>query len=295
MLGAAPSEAAARRGDVSLLVSSGGLRGTLGGQRGSSAEFQVLTPSGVARIGAAAPSTDLQVSVNPDRSSTFAVYEGTTQITSAGQTVTLRANQAVTVMPGAAPGEPVELPGVPELAHPGAHALVPCRNVPPLLAFSWQPVPGASGYHVQLARDSDFRSLVDDDRVSSPGFAQGNLEPGNYFWRVSAMRGSAEGERSVSRPLTIVEDLAPPFLQVSFPDERVEHATIVVRGETEPGADVFVGSARVPTDGAGRFSHEVELRPGWNLVVVEAIDSAGNVAHQSQRLMTGASPEARFQ
>ena len=172
---------------------------------------------------------------------------------------------------------------------------MPCRNVPPLLAFSWQPVPGASGYRVQIARDSGFKSLVDDDRVFSTGFAQGNLEPGNYFWRVSAMRGSAEGKASVSRSLAVVEDIAPPFLQVSFPEERVEQSTIVIRGETEPGADVFVGTARVPTDAAGRFSHEVELTPGWNLVVVEAIDSAGNVAHQSQRLITGESPEARFQ
>jgi len=295
VVGAAPSEEAARRGDVSLLVSSGGLRGTLGGQRGSSGEFQVLTPGGSARIGAGTPSTELQVSVNPDRSSTFAVYSGTTEITAAGHTVTLRPNQAVTVMPGTAPGEPVALPVAPVLADPAAHAQVPCRNVPPLLAFSWQPVPGASGYRVQIARDSGFKSLVDDDRVFSTGFAQGNLEPGNYFWRVSAMRGSAEGKASVSRSLAVVEDIAPPFLQVSFPEERVEQSTIVIRGETEPGADVFVGTARVPTDAAGRFSHEVELTPGWNLVVVEAIDSAGNVAHQSQRLMTGGSPEARFQ
>lgn len=295
VVGAAPSEEAARRGDVSLLVSRGGLRGTLGGQHGSSAEFQVLTPGGAARIAAATPSTDFQVSVNPDRSSTFAVYKGTTEITAAGHTVTLRPNQAVTVMLGATPGEPVALPGAPVLADPAAHALVPCRIVPPLLAFSWQPVPGASGYHVQIARDSGFKSLVDDDRVFSTVFAQGNLEPGNYFWRVSAMRGNAEGETSVSRPLAIVGDFAPPFLAVSFGEERVEPSTIVVRGEAEPGADVFVGNVRVPTDAAGRFSHEVELSSGWNLVVVEAIDPAGNVSHQSQRVMTGPSPVARLQ
>jgi len=295
VLGSADSGERAGRGDVSLLVTSGSVRGTVSGKRDDSAEFRVVTGSGEARFDAGARRTEFQVSVNPDRSSTFSVITGSTKITSAGRTVQLSSNQTVTVTPGAAPGEPSALPGRPEPVFPAADVLVPFRTVPPLLTFSWATVPAATGYHVQLARDPGFKSLVDDAHVSAASFAQGNLGPGDYFWRVSAMHGHAEGTTSGPRRLTIVEDLAPPFLQVSFPEAPAEPSTIVVHGEAEPGAAVFIGNARVATDGSGRFRQEVELTEGWNVVVVEAIDPAGNVAYQSQRLMTGAAPRTRFQ
>ena len=295
VLGAAESGERAGRGDVSLIVTRGGVRGTVSGKRDDGAEFRVVTGSGEARFDAEARPTEFQVSVNPDRTSTFSVFTGSTEITSAGRTVKLSANQTVTVTPGAAPGEPSALPAQPEPVSPAADVLVPFRTVPPLLTYSWVTVPGATGYHVQLARDAGFKSPVDDAHVATASFAQGNLGPGDYFWRVSAMHGHAEGAASDPRRLTIIEDVAPPFLQVSFPEAPAEPSTIVVHGETEPGAAVFIGNARVATDGSGRFRQEVELAEGWNVVVVEAIDPAGNVAYQSQRLMTGAASKTRFQ
>ena len=53
-------------------------------------------------------------------------------------------------------------------------------------------------------------------------------------------------------------------------------------GRTEPGARVLVGGERVPTNEAGEFEYDLQLRPGINLVVVQAVDPAGNVSFRSQ-------------
>lgn len=295
VLGAAVSEEETKRGDVVLLVTSGAVRGIIGGKSGSGRDLRVVTASGEAKIREAAASTDFQVSVNGDRSSTFAVYKGATEITAAGRTVRIGPNQAVTVAPGAAPGDPVALPREPEPASPPANATIPFRTVSPRVTLTWQPISEASGYHVQLAHDPGFKDLVADVRVSTAALDHGGLAAGAYFWRVSAMKKYVEGATSVPRRLTVVEDRVPPFLEVRFPEQPVQGATVVVSGDAEPGADVFVGSARIATDAAGHFSREVELAPGWNVVVVEAIDAAGNVAYQSQRLMLGELLRARVQ
>ena len=61
--------------------------------------------------------------------------------------------------------------------------------------FSWEPVAGAARYHVEMASDADFRELVDERWVPSAGaelasFNLTELEPGTYFWRVSALDGA---------------------------------------------------------------------------------------------------------
>jgi hypothetical protein len=66
-------------------------------------------------------------------------------------------------------------------------------------AFEWFPVSGASSYHIQISRSSDFSSLVEEATVTNPvyaprtGFAQRNLNQlnfGSYYWRVQVLGGS---------------------------------------------------------------------------------------------------------
>ena len=58
----------------------------------------------------------------------------------------------------------------------------------------------------------------------------------------------------------------------------------LLKGVTEPGALVFVGGAPVLTSPSGEFEWELELKHGINIVVVEAVDEAGNVAYQSSHI-----------
>ena len=51
---------------------------------------------------------------------------------------------------------------------------------------------------------------------------------------------------------------------------------------TEPGSRVHIGQESVAVADDGSFTHEIQLTPGPNLVVIEAVDAAGNVSYQTQ-------------
>ena len=65
--------------------------------------------------------------------------------------------------------------------------------------FAWTSVPGAVRYHLEVATDAGFRQLVDEtwaEGESAPvqSLDLADLEPGTYFWRVSAL--DADGYES---------------------------------------------------------------------------------------------------
>jgi len=82
----------------------------------------------------------------------------------------------------------------------------------------------------------------------------------------------------------VVQDQEPPTLQVQFPPKTIHSESYTLCGKAEPGARVFVGGRRVRTTRTGEFRYNLKLRPGTNVIVVEAIDAVNNVAYRSQRV-----------
>ena len=78
-------------------------------------------------------------------------------------------------------------------------------------------------------------------------------------------------------------DKTPPQLDVSItPKGKV----VIIRGTTEVGVKVFVNGARVPVEASGKFFHTLEFNtPGIKTVVVEAMDSAGNVSRKVKQVV----------
>ena len=60
----------------------------------------------------------------------------------------------------------------------------------PVIAFGIAPVPGATGYRLQIGRDSGFVDIVADAASDTPGFAMADLPNGNYFARFTAIAAS---------------------------------------------------------------------------------------------------------
>ncbi len=267
--------------ETSILVTQGTLRGVVGGESDRPTELTVVTPAGTTKVPAGARSTDFRVTVNPDNTVTSVSYGGTLEVTSGGKTVILTDHQAVTASPSAPPGDPVSLPEPPELAEPTADAVLPFRDVPPRVRCAWTEEPRADAYRLEIARDREFREIVESERVAGTEFVHGNLRAGTYFWRVSGLAGAAQGRPSEVRRLAIVPDGEPPSLHVAFPQGPVDSETCVLHGTVERGAEVYVGKRRVVTDDSGRFECAVPLRPGLNVVVVEAMDAAGNASYRS--------------
>ena len=71
-------------------------------------------------------------------------------------------------------------------------------------------------------------------------------------------------------------------MNVVYPAAAVEGDQCTITGSTEPGVRVLVGGERVDTNEVGHFEHTISLDRGLNVVVVEAIDSAGNTAYSSK-------------
>jgi hypothetical protein len=79
----------------------------------------------------------------------------------------------------------------------------------------------------------------------------------------------------------VVADTTPPTLVVTSPltGATVTEPSVTVSGETEPGADLYIGGllAQVDED-TGEFAAVVALVEGPNDIVITASDSAGNSA-----------------
>lgn len=268
-----------------LVMVDGELRGTLGPSDRQSAYLEVALPSSLARIQSGQPAdgeAEFKITVKPDQSSTIAVYQGVAEVVASGQTVRVGANQSSTVALDQVPTAPIPLPAKPVRTSPEEPGLFAYRDLPPKIRFAWTAADGVGRYRFVLARDRDFRDVVVEERLSSPAFTHGNLKHGEYYWRVSAWDGEREGPFSDAWTVRVVEDREPPTLDVRFPSKSTVPGRYTLSGTTEPGARVFVGGEAVTLSKTGGFSYPLQIRQGVNVIVVEAIDEAGNVAYRSE-------------
>ena len=169
---------------------------------------------------------------------------------------------------------------------PRPGAVFAYRDLPPNVRFSWNENTSATGYHLVLGRDPYFRDVVTDEKVQDNRFRHGNLKKGTYFWKVSSLADSVEGMFSETGRFQVAEDQSPPSLNVRFPPKTLYSGRFTLRGKTEPGARVFVGGQRVSTTRSGNFEYNLKLKPGLNVIVVEAVDSVDNVAYRSKRVIS---------
>lgn len=280
------TDSAARR-RAALIVLDGELRGTIAVSGGSrmTVEVQAATQSASIRS-AAAPgeAAEFTVRVNQDKTSTFSVFSGRADVTSTQGTRRVEPNSAITVDESGTPGPIVTLPPPPALVSPEDDARLTVRSTRARMLFAWESARETDGYRLIVARDARFLDVVNSEDLAKPEFTLGNLRGGTYYWRVSSRRGDLEGMPSAPRRFRIDRDLEEPELSVVFPGRVVETREIVLAGNADRGCRVFVNKQEVTVDATGAFKHTVELRRGVNVVVVEAIDAAGNIAYRSQTI-----------
>lgn len=260
----------------------GELRGRLLRSPGGSANLEVALPNAALQMipgETTGADVEFRLKVNPDKTSVLSVHRGNAELLVGSKRVNLQENYGVTIDADGQPMEPVSLPSAPIPKLPAQGGAAYYRDVPPRLRFSWKPTEPTSNYRFMLSRDAGFREVVVDERVSGTTFTHGNIKGGQYYWRVQALVGYSEGTPSEARVLTIIQDRTPPELFVQKLPKVVRQPAITLRGKTEPGAKVFVEGKPVAVNSAGAFQHRLYVKPGASLIVVEAVDSAGNVAY----------------
>ena len=267
-----------------LLMVDGELRGRVEGTKQEPVSVDVASAGGVGRIasrGGEGGAADFRVTVNPDRTTTYAVFEGVADVEGMGRTVRVGANQYTVVGPSSPPTPPAVLPAAPDLAGPADGEEYLFRSLPPRVRFSWAAGEPADAFRVVLARDPGFRDRLVDEWVAEPSFVHGNLPAGTHYWRVSAKRGGVESGYPKARTVRLVRSAVPPALQAEATESGGKG---LVRGMTAPGASPLVAGKPVALGGKGEFESLVPVERGINVIVVESSDAAGNTSYRSLRL-----------
>lgn len=268
-----------------VVVADGEFEGKFFGSKQAPVYIEVETPNAVARIRTRKVEegpAEFKVSVNPDESSIFTVFNGTAVVEAQEKHVKLEENQRTFVGLDAAPSLPRDLPDPVMLVAPVDSNTYYYRDLPPKIMFRWKELPGSDGYRFIMAGDPFFENVVVDERLSRNSFTLGNLKEGTYFWRVSTFEGWEEGVFSKTRKIEVIQDRKPPILTVEYPPDTVYEDKYVMKGITEPGTRIFVAGSPVTTSDSGIFQHVMNFQRGVNVVVVEAMDKAGNVTYSSK-------------
>ncbi len=270
-----------QRRDPAVVVLQGELGGVVNEGYGA---FAVQLPTGVAMLradGETGETADFKLTVNPDKSSTIAMYAGSAEIEVNGRRYSVGRNQALTVTEDGRTAGVRGLPGTPRVTSPGGDMLAKFRDMPPRVNFEWSSVARAQNYRLELARDRNFEEIIVDEYLNETSFVHGNLAAGNYFWRVSARNGWVQGPVTQPRRLRVVQDLEAPPIQL-FAIQQAASGEYQLRGKTSPDAKVYVRGQPVPVSADGSFNYVFTAAPGAEAIVVEAIDSVGNIATSSQ-------------
>ena len=268
-----------------FVVVDGELRGKIMGSGVESVDLQVTIPGAVAQIQSPqknAGASDFKIKVKPDKSAVITVYTGSATIASAVGTQQVDEHQGITIGPDGAflPAGP--LPDAPVPTSPSQDRAFVYGGSPPRIQFSWMAPSKVSRYRFLLAHDPEFRQRIVDETVTKPSFARNALSSGDYYWKVSGLSGDFESSYSETWHFQVRQALEPPALSVKFPPGVMYRSDYILRGTTEPGAEVFVNGKNVIPAADGTFSYQGTLKQGINVIVVKAVVAVYNEAYRSQ-------------
>jgi hypothetical protein len=159
----------------------------------------------------------------------------------------------------------------------------------------WQPQPGVTSYVLQVSRSRLFSTQEINKRMTKTAATAEVTEEGSFYWRVASVGPDGDvGPFSPFRRFRVsggtrnpagTQDRTPPILRMKQPF-HVGGPYFTIAGQTEPGATVFVNDEEVDVSSTGAFQKLIAFsRIGQNVVVVKAVDPAGNQKVESQNVI----------
>lgn len=251
---------------------------------------RVSTPRAEARV-----ARDTEAAVSVDRGTAtarFAAFRGELEVTSAaGMVRKVTALEQVTQSKELL-SEAQRIPHAPLPLEPGAGYETTLDGERELVV-SWEPVPGAARYALQVSRNRLFvDNLIDVDSRTAPRATLGLRGEGTFEWRAAARtREGLQGPWSEPRTFRVVAsrragdggDKTAPMLEI----EQVQAYgnVFIVNGRTEPGAAMVVNGEGVAVAADGTFNKTVLVtNDGWSFLEFSATDASGNVARRRHRV-----------
>lgn len=223
-----------------------------------------------------------RVTVRKDHSATVAVLGGHLQLESRSGAITLGPQQYSSVNAQGDVSPPLSLAAAPALLAPAEDAAYAFVDLPPRITFAWRHVEAANNYRLRVARDAMFKDVLLDELVSADAMTWGRARPGVYWWQVAGVAQGVEGLAAPARRVRVQEDALPPSLSLNPPPAVVRTPLLLLSGQADPRARVYVMGRAAGVDDNGRFEIEIHLQPGANVLVVEAVDHEGRTSYWSQ-------------
>lgn len=275
-------QAAAAPGPGAVVVLEGELWARFSGGGSTPPRLAIGRATLVAAAGGSQAAPEFRVRVGKDHAGTISVMSGRLELDTGAGHRRIDAHQFGRISPDGTIEAPQPLPADPEVTGPADGESYRYRDLPPQIGFQWSSVAGADHYRLVVSRDRDARQVVVDEIVDAPALTWGRLKEGRYLWRVSALAGDAEGAPSAWRAVAVTREAEPPPLAVEPLPKSVDKSRIHLSGRIGRPASVFVSGVKVVTSPDGRFEFDLDLQPGANVIVVEAVDAMGNTAYWSQ-------------
>ncbi len=228
---------------------------------------------------------EFRVSFDQQRQTSIVdVFDGRIEVQTSGSKATVDAGERIQAKADGSLSVKQDLPGVPRLLTPSDQRVFvfddPAKES---LTLSWEPVAGAGLYQLMISDRQLFAEPLYDAQRSDDKATIEGIPPGSYHWKVAAItEGGVRGPFSEPRGFRVSEqrildrtDNDPPRLEIT--EFVAVGQMVVINGETEPGATLWVDNNKIDVYRDGGFNAVVRLqREGLNEVVLVAQDNAGN-------------------
>jgi len=147
--------------------------------------------------------------------------------------------------------------------------------------FEWKPVPDAVSYTLRISTTSMFTKTVVEKKVSTTAVEIAGIDPGDYFWNVTATDGKKQtSEVSEIFKFTLVAQGKSQDMVLEITSWQVVGHSAEIVGRTEPGAALIVNGQSVPNVSPdGTFRHFTEqLAPGQHTISIIGSNRRGGTA-----------------
>jgi hypothetical protein len=222
------------------------------------------------------------VKADPEnKSSEIVVSSGTAQVQRGQEKIDLAQYEKVTI-PSTGSFQKSTVLAPPDLVAP--------LNLSPIIAenpktspvrFEWKPVQDAVSYTLRISTTAMFTKTVKEAKASTTAVEITGLDPGDYFWNVSATDGKKQtSEVSEIFKFTLVAQGKSQSMLLEIDGTQLHGRVAEIVGRTEPGAALIVNGQSVPNVSPdGNFRHFTEpLDPGQHTISIIGSNRRGGTA-----------------
>ena len=179
--------------------------------------------------------TALRTGIAENGNSVISVYEGKSNVESAGSQVSVKKGMGVSVKQGEKPPQPKPLLKKPKIDSRFENLSINYTN--PIL--QWQKVPESKQYLIEICTDADCNQIVDQIRTNQTQTQLNKIShSGNYFWRVAAISvDDLVGFKSTTNSLHFsgnnIDDKGPSIAINIIGKQNIKHQQITVAPDSK--------------------------------------------------------------